>query len=188
MKKLILISLLVFSFFNPLQAHAQESENSLSTTTKYFDIRLERSGQAAWNKAVTYLLYVTPKIDSERTQIIWEAPVAISITPKHKEFVDLYPGQTYTFKAKIKADKPGNYEISANLVAWEHDANYTNSVNDLVTFDSRLVTVPQNSTYTLRVIGKYLIILGSIALFIWILVLKGKKWLIQFKHWLTPPI
>ena len=188
MKKILLFLILLTNFFNPYLVNAQESEDSLSTTTKYFDITMERKSQAAWNKAVTYLIYVTPKMDSERTQIIWEAPVAISINPRHKEFVDLYQGQTYTFKAKIKANKPGKYEISANLIAWEHDANYTNSVNDLITFDNNFVTVPQDSTYTLRVLGKYLIILGSIGVLIWILVLKGKKWMIKFKHWLTPPI
>jgi hypothetical protein len=188
MKKVIISFLIIFSFLTPFLVHAQESDNNLSSNTKYFDIRMERGGQAAWNKAVTYIIYVTPKMDSERTQILWEAPVAIDINPKHKEFVDLYQGQTYTFKAKIIANKPGKYEISANLIAWEHDANYTNSVNDLVTFDQRLLAIPVDSTYTLKVIGKFAIIFGSIGLFIWILVLKGKKWMIKFKHWLTPPI
>lgn len=188
MKKIIMFLIIFTSLLTPYLAHAQESDENLSTNTKYFDIRMERGGQAAWDKAVTYIIYVTPKMDSERTQIIWEAPVAIDISPKHKEFVDLYQGQTYNFKAKIKANKPGNYEISVNLIAWEHDANYTNSVNDLITFDNRLLAVPLDSKYTLKVVGKYFIIFGSIGVLIWILVLKGKIWLIKLKHWLTPPI
>ena len=62
MKKIQLLILLLIVIFTPLSSYAQDNDSNLTTTTKYFDITMERGGQAAWNKAVTYYIYVTPKM------------------------------------------------------------------------------------------------------------------------------
>lgn len=186
MKKFSILLLLIFTLAFPAICLAQEkSENS--TTTKYFDIELIRDGQSAWNKAVTYTVHVTPKIDSTRTQILWDAPFSVEINPRHKEFVDMYRGETYTFKANVKAKRPGSYEITVNLIAWQHDTNYTNSLSDIVTFDNDLLVVPRESNYIYSLIGKYLIIAVASGLTIWGIVVYGKNGIKALKKWLTPP-
>jgi hypothetical protein len=188
MRKFFLTLLLTIVIFSPSFTYAQEAESEkLTTNTQYFDIVMQRLGQSAWNKAVTYEIYVTPKIDSQETQITWDAPKAIDISPKHPEFVDLYKGQTYTFRAKVKSNKAGKYEITANLIAWQHDTNYTSSVTDIVTFDSDLLVQPVDSSYTVSLIAKYLIIFLLIGGAIFVAVIYLKKGLKKFKVWLTPP-
>jgi hypothetical protein len=100
----------------------------------------------------------------------------------------MYRGETYTLKAKIEATKPGSYEISVNLIAWQHDTNYTNSVNDIVTFNNDLLVVPREPNYIYSLIGKYLIIalIGGLAM--WGAFVYGKKGIKALKKWLTPPI
>jgi uncharacterized membrane protein len=187
MKKILICLSIFFFILLPSSVFAQEDQSNLSTTTQYFDITLVREGQSAFNKAVTYTVYVTPKIDSSRTQITWDAPVSIDINPKHKEFIDMYRDQTYSFKASIKAKREGSYEISVNLIAWQHDTNYTNSVSDIITFNSNLLAVPVGPSYTYSLIAKYLLIALVIVFIVWALYIYGKKGLKSFKDWLTPP-
>ena len=183
-----IILFLTIQLLTPTLISAQEEETEkLSTNTIYFDIVMERLGQSAWNKAVTYEIYVTPKMDSQETQILWDSPTAIDITPSHDEFVDLYEGQTYTFRASVKSNKAGKYEITANLIAWQHDTNYTSSVTDIVTFDNNLLVQPVDTSYTVSLIAKYLIILLAIGGAIYVAVIYMKKGLKKLKVWLTPP-
>jgi len=187
MKKLLLVLLIFLITIFPTLVLAQEEESQISTATKYFDIKIQREKQSVWNKAVTYVVYVTPKIDSKKTQIIWDAPTNIEIVPKHAEFVDMYKDQTYTFKSKVKTDRSGSYEITVNLIAWQHDTNYTNSVSDIITFNQNLLATPIDQSYTYNLIGKYLIIALVVGLLIWGGVFMGKKGLKSMKKWLTPP-
>jgi hypothetical protein len=185
MKKFLLLLTFLFLLL-PSFVFAQEDSN-ISTSTQYFEINMVQDGQSAWNKAVIYTIYVTPKIDSKRTQILWDAPTSIDVNPRHKEFLDMYRGETYSFKAAFKPSKPGSYEISVNLIAWQHDTNYTNSVSDIVTFNQDLLAVPVEASYTYGLIAKYLIILLLIAGSVWVGVIFGKKGVKKLKKWLTPP-
>ena len=189
MKKLIILLILLISLTTPLfiLAQGEVEEKQLTTNTQYFDITMERIGQSAWNKAVTYEIYVTPKLDSPQTQIVWDSSSAIDITPKHNEFVDLYKNQTYTFRAKVKTKRSGNYEITANLIAWKHDTNYTSTVSDIITFDQNFLAQPLDPSYNFNLIAKYLIILLPFGAFIFALIVYGKKGMKKLKIWLTPP-
>jgi hypothetical protein len=189
MKKITIYLLLLLILIIPTTLLAQEEsqEEDLVTTTQYFDIKMERLNQSAWNKAVTYIIYVTPKVDSPRTQILWDAPSAISIKTLHKEFVNLYKGQNYTFKARVKPNKAGTYELAVNLIAWQYDANYSNSVTDIISFNSELLAQPVKSSYTVSLIVKYLTILLIIAGVIYGIYFYAKRGLKITKRWLTPP-
>ncbi len=186
MKKLstILLSVLLLTTF---LSGTYAEEDDLTTDTKYFDITMERTGQSAWNKAVTYVITVTPKTDSPKTQILWNAPTLIEITPKHDEFVDLYMGQTYSFEATLIPKREGSYSISVNLIAWQHDTNYTNSVSDLITFDDSLIAQPVDPGYTFGNIAKILIFTLLAGLGTWGIVILLKKGLKALTKWLTPP-
>ncbi|MDD2270073.1 MAG: hypothetical protein PHG60_00585 [Candidatus Dojkabacteria bacterium] len=187
MKKLILTLTIFIATLLPYAVLAQEQEQTASATTKYFNITMLRGEQSAWDKSVTYELIVTPKIDSPRTQILWDAPTNIKINPKHKEFIDMYNGETYTFKSKVKTDQSGNYEINVNLIAWQHDTNYANSVSDIITFNEDLLAMPIAENYTYSLIGKYLVIALLLGLVIWGGVILSKKGVESMKKWLTPP-
>jgi hypothetical protein len=187
MKKLLILLITTISLLSPTLLFAQEEVEELTESTRYFDIKMVRGAQSAFNKAVTYTVYITPKIDSAKTQILWDAPTAIDIKPRHSEFVDMYRGQTYTIKAKVKAKREGKYEVSLNLIAWQHDTNYTNSVSDIITFNEDLLAIPIDPSYTYSLIAKYLIIALVLGIIIWLSIRYGKKGLILLKRWATPP-
>lgn len=187
MKKIIILLIISLVLLSPTLLFAQEEEAEATRSTLYFDMKIVKGSQSAFNKAVTYTVFVTPKIDSPRTQVLWDAPTAIDIKPRHKEFIDMYRGQTYEIKAKVKAKREGKYEITVNLIAWQHDTNYTNSVSDIVTFNEDLLAVPIEPSYTYSLIAKYLIIALLLGITIWAAIVYGKKPFILFKRWLTPP-
>lgn len=187
MKKFIISLIITFTLLSPTLLLAQEEVSQLTESTRYFDIEMIRGPQSAFNKVVTYTVYITPKIDSARTQILWDSPTAIDINPLHNEFVDMYRGQTYTIKAKVKAKMEGKYEISVNLVAWQHDTNYTNSVSDIITLNEDLLAVPIDPSYTYGLIAMYLIIALVLGIIVWLSIRYGKKGLILLKRWITPP-
>lgn len=181
-----MIVLLLILLLLPLSI-VEAQEGTLTNETQYFDITLERGEQSAFGKGVTYTVYVTPKMDSKRTQILWDAPTAISIREKHPEFVDMYEGETYSFRAVVKTSLKGSYEVSVNLIAWQYDTNYTNSVSDIITFDENFVTVPIDAAYTTGSIAKILLIIllsiGIVFGIVWV----SKKVFNSFKKWITPP-
>lgn len=188
MKKfLIALQLLIILLIPFSRLFAQDQELTTETSTQYFDLSISRNLQSAWDNSVTYTVSITPKIDSERTQILWDAPTSIKITPKHAEFVNLTRDQTYTFKANIKPERSGSYEISVNVISWQHDTNYTNSVSDLITFDNNLHITPQDSNYMYAVLVKYLVIFVLLGLLGWGVIFFAKKGLKSLKKWLTPP-
>jgi hypothetical protein len=188
MKKLIIYTLLSILFLPLFSLSSFAQEDNSQTETQYFDISIQKEGQSAFNKAITYTVYVTPKIDSTRTQIIWDAPSLVEIRPKHDEFVDMYIGQTYSFKANIIPLREGTCEISVNLIAWQHDTNYTNSVSDILTINTDLLSVPIEPSYTYGNIAKILIIVLICIGAIFGGVLLFKKGLKAFKKWITPPV
>ena len=177
---LIVIFVLLLIPFSPLKAQETNS-------TQYFDITLERDGQSAFGKGVTYTINITPKLDSPDTQITWDAPTSIEIKAKHSEFVELYRGQTYSYKAVVKPSRAGNYEISVSVIAWKNDINYTNSVSDIISFSDNLVTIPVDPGYTYGSIAKILIILLLCGIGTWGAIWGSKKGISALKQWLTPP-
>jgi hypothetical protein len=184
MKKfLLLLAIILLLPINTVLAQ----ESNLTNETQYFDITLERGEQSAFGKGVTYTVYVTPKMDSKRTQILWDAPTAIRINERHQEFVDMYEGQTYSFKAVVKTTLEGSYEVSVNLIAWQYDTNYTNSVSDIITFDENLVKVPVDPGYTTGSIAKILIIIILCIASVFGILWLSKKGFREFKKWITPP-
>ena len=187
MKKFTLLLQILLLLLLPTSAILAQEEDPTQASTKYFDLSITRGLQSAWNNSVKYTITITPKIDSERTQILWDAPTAIEITPRHNEFVNLTRGQTYTLNAIVKPERSGNYEISVNVISWQHDTNYTNSVTDLIAFDNNLHITPQDGNYIYRVIIKYIIILILIGLITWGIAFFTKRGLKSLKKWLTPP-
>ncbi|MDD3474972.1 MAG: hypothetical protein PHP08_03710 [Candidatus Dojkabacteria bacterium] len=187
MKKLLLLLQIILLTSLPISTIYAEEETTREVTTQYFNLSISKGLQSAWDKSITYTVTITPQIDSEETQILWDAPTAIDITPRHSEFVDLTRGETYTFNAKVRPERSGSYEISVNVISWQHDTNYTNSVSDIITFDSNLLVSPQDPNYIYAILVKYLIIFVFVGLLTWGVIFFSKKGLKSLKKWLTPP-
>lgn len=163
------------------------NETKITATNKYFDLVLVRKNQSGFNNAVPYELYITPHLDSPKTQIRWFVASALEAKPRHKEFLEMKEGQTYKVKADIFAKKGGTYEVAVNVISWQHDTNYMNGVNDSIVFDKSFVLQPVSTYYTLTNISKYVLILFAFVLAAIAIVKLGKKYSKKIKLWLTPP-
>lgn len=162
-------------------------ENTTRATNKYFDLTLSEGLQSPLDKSITYTLTILPHIDSSKTQIIWDSSSTIRITPHHSEFVSVSKDIESTYKATIKPSVSGEYKITASVVSWQFDTNYTNTVNNSLTLSSTLVSQPVTPQYTILVVIEILVLIGVSGLAIWGGIELSKKFLKKTKVWLTPP-
>ena len=84
-----------------------EKTNSTTSINKYFELELKRGTQNPLTKTIPFTVYVTPKINSSKTQILWNVPAVFDVERKHSEFVSLTKGQTYSFSASLTPQKSG---------------------------------------------------------------------------------
>jgi len=162
-------------------------EYTRETSNKYFDLTLERGDQTPFGKYIPYVLTVTPHIDSTRTQILWNIPLTMELKTKHPQFVSMNRGETYVFEARVRPLQEGIYDFSVSVIAWQHDTNYTNAINDTVMFDSKLVLQPVSDHYKMLNI---LVFVGIGLAFVLTFVLgfiSINKIIPKAKKWLTPP-
>lgn len=209
MKKKILLTLLSI-FLLPISVYAdngqdvtvdpntaeQESEpvvvednnqNSVISTNQFFELKLIRGTQNPLTKGIPYTLYITPKIDSEKTQIQWEVPSTLVAKPSHKEFVNLKNGQTYTYRANILPQREGTYDVTVNVIAWQYNVNYTNSVSSTIKLSKGLVVQPVDSGYTITLLLIIVLGLALIGAAIFFIYKSSDKIMKKIKIWLTPP-
>ena len=184
MKKIFFIIALLFLPFN---LFAQEENVSVQQNNQYFNLKLTQVSQSVFDKSIKYSLEVTPLKDSAKTQILWEAPLSFTVTPKHKDFVSMAVGQTYIYEAIVHPTRGGVYEITASVTAWEYDTNYTNTVSQTLTLNDSLVSQPVSSDYQVGVILFTVLILLVSGLTIWGAVKLTKIIMVRTKKWLTPP-
>jgi hypothetical protein len=169
------------------EKETQIDESTKMIKNKYFDLTLERKPQSAFGKHIPYILTITPHLNSNRTQILWNVPTTLNVNPKHKEFVSLEDGKTYTFQANIKPLRGGIFDFSVSVISWQHDTNYTNSIHDTITLNNSLVLQPVSSQYTIMNIVKVLAILVLFVIACIITVVLVKRYMVKAKKWLTPP-
>lgn len=162
-------------------------KKTVTSTNKYFELELVRSTQNPLTKNIPFTLYITPKIDSDRTQIIWEVPSTLEARASHREFINLQKDQIYKFNVSIKPLREGSYDVTANVIAWEHNTNYTNSISYTITLSENLVVQPVDSEYSVSIILMFvigLIILIAAGFFVY---KSSDKVIKRLKIWLTPP-
>ena len=165
------------------------SEGDTTTVTnKYFDLVLIRKAQLPFGKKVPYEIQITSHIDSERTQILWEVPTTLEVNPRHSEFVSIAKDETRTYKANITPKRMGTYVVSVNVVSWQHDTNYTNSVKDTLVFDQDLVLQPVSDAYRVGNILKIFVIFVLCGIVLFLGYYFTKKSIPMIKKWLTPPM
>ncbi len=184
MKKIFLIIVLLFLPFN---LFAQEEDVALQQGNQYFDLKLTQVSQSVLNKSIKYSLEVTPLKDSAKTQILWETPLSFTVNPKHEDFVSVSVGQTYIYEAIVYPTRSGVYEITASVIAWEYDTNYTNTTSQTLTLSDSLVSQPVTSDYQIGIILLTVFIILISGLAIWGAIKLTKLVMIRTKRWLTPP-
>lgn len=163
------------------------SDTETKVTNRYFDLTLTQGVQSVFDKKVTYTLKITPHLDSPKTQIIWNYPATLKLYQHHKEFLSMREGETYTVKASFKPLKRGVYNITASVVSWQHDTNYTNAVSDDIEFDKSLISQPVPSEYRVATLLMYIGILMLSGLTVFLVIKLVKKYSEKAKKWLTPP-
>jgi len=188
--RILLVLLLLVSL--PSFVLAQETDNKNEelierNTTKYFDLELVQAPQSPLGKTITYTLNIKPLMDSPETEILWNYPATLNVTPKHNRFIKMKEGETYSIKAVVKPKNAGTYNISVSVISWQHDTNYTNSIGDSLNFNENLVLQPVSFEFRLAnilmVIGAVLIIGIGIFLVTKISKIGAEK----ARKWLTPP-
>jgi hypothetical protein len=164
-----------------------EDKNSVTSTNQFFELEIVRGTQNPLNKNIPYTIYITPKIDSERTQIKWEVPSTLLAKPSHKEFVNLEKDQTYTYKANIDPQRAGTYDVTVNVIAWQYNVNYTNSVSSTVELSESLTVQPVDSAYMVTIVLIVAIGLILSGLVIFLIYKSSAKIMKKLRIWLTPP-
>lgn len=197
MKKILLL-LTILLIFPISKSNAQVTPEEVSVVDtqtesvdsfeRYFDLELTRESQSAINKSITYILTITPKIDSPKTQIVWDVPSTFKVTPKHNDFVNLSKDQTYTFKAVVFPKKEGTYDVTANVTSWQSKGNFTNSTSSTVELNKGLVVQPVDSGYTIGILLLVVSIIAASVIVLIVLKKSSSKILGRIKIWLTPPI
>ncbi len=164
-----------------------EKTHTVTSSNQYFELELKKGTQNPFTKTIPFTVRITSKIDSSKTQILWNVPTVFKVNKNHNEFVSLKRDQSYTFSATLKPEREGNYDISVNVISWQYDSNKSNSANYNISLDESLVIQPVEAMYTLYIILFIIGILGGTALIVF-LIIKGVKILTQkAKVWFTPP-
>lgn len=194
MKNLLkILSVALFLLFIPTIIIAQEiktDENNVPkniNTTKYFDLELVHSSQSPFTKSITYTLNIRPLMDSPETEILWSYPATLDVKLKHKRFIAMKEGQLHTVKIVVKPKSSGTYNLSASVISWQHDTNYTNSVGDTLSFDKNLVLQPVSSEYKTTSILFFIGIALILGVGGFVVVKLANKGAAKAKKWLTPP-
>lgn len=210
-KKLVLVFTSLFLIYSPLASSvfADTSEtdpnfviedNTTDTTqpdtttdtgkvdinTKYFDIKLSLGTQSAWNNSIPLIIQLTPKIDSEKTEITFDTPIGLQVTSNYKKYFVGKKGNTYELTGTIKPSKAGVYRIAVNAIAWQYNTNYTSSQTITLELDKNLKIVPQTQAYYVGVVIKYFVFALIAGGIVALIVVFGKKGLKKLKVWMTP--
>ncbi len=166
---------------------SDEKKNTVTSTNQYFDLELKKGIQSPLTKKIPFTIYITPKIDSSKTQILWNIPTSFVLEKNHSEFVSLNRGETYSYSATLKPEEEGSFDIAVNVISWQYNSNKSNSVNYNISLNKSLVIQPVDTMYTILVILLILGVLLLTALFIYILKKSITFFTKKIKVWLTPP-
>lgn len=164
-----------------------EQTHTVTSVNQYFVLELKRGIQNPLNKRIPFTVYITPKIDSSRTQILWNVPTIFEVDLRHPEFVSLQKDQTYSFTSTFKPERSGSYDISVNIISWQFDSNKSNSANYNISIGDNLVVQPVDTMYYVYILLIILAFVGGCALLVFTVIKLIKLGSKKVKAWLTPP-
>lgn len=198
MKKILLVITILTLFYSTIFAQQPELngisngmdtiiENTSETSSQYFEIDLIRGTQNPITKKIPLKVIIKPKINSSKTQILWSVPTVFTVSKNHPEFVSLNRDQTYTYTASLEPKKAGQYSLSVNVISWQTDSNKSNSANTSININNSLVVTPIETMYVIYIVLFVLLVLGGIAISIFLLSKAVKILVKKTKIWFTPP-
>lgn len=193
-RRILITLLILLTFFIPSLIYAQSTldntatdKDTLESTSDLFTVELIADTQSPWTKSVPLIIKFRSNIDANRVEISWDAPAGVKITRSHPQFISVKKDQVYVYKAKLKPETSGLYNIAGNVTIWEHNTNYTTSSSINIRFDQDLMVSPQSAGYTGALIIKYITIFIIILIASTVIIL-GIKYLFKYlKEWLKPP-
>lgn len=168
----------------------QEEDQQSDTTgipTDPFDISLNVGRQSAWTGKVPIEVEFTPRFNSSRTQVAWDAPSSLEIDKRYDDYFPAAEGETIVVKANVKPSSSGTYTLTVTIIDWGYGRNVSSSEDVTLTFDEDLVSQPEAANYTLFVFIRYGVIIILLASLLVGLYIGGKRSIGPIKQWLQPP-
>ena len=186
MKKILICTFLTFFTFAGLVQAEQVEIGNISESPSYFQIELDVGTQSVWNNSIPIDIYLTPSLNSDRVEIRGNTPASLDFEYLGGQYFSVQEGETYRLRSRITPQKPGNYRVAINAIAWQYDTNYSSTSTINVQIDEDLKIVPQSSMYQVNLILKYVFFATIIALIGFGIARFGKKGYTKFKKWLLP--
>ncbi len=192
MNKKVLLTTFFFILFCLLKTVFSQASPTLTppspttSNSQYFTVNYEIGRQSVWNKSVPLNVYITPKNDYTRVEIIFDHGTMTDVKYKGKPYFPVKAGQTYQVQGKIHPKEKGLHHITINAIAWEHNTNYTSSASAVVNIDENLEIIPQTQEYKILNVLKYVFLVTAIIGVIGMSYFIGKKNSVKIKKWLEP--
>lgn len=192
MKKFKIILTIILFILSCSPVSAQQNKQELGETNiktvKYFEVQVDENSQNPFTKTVTLTVTIKALLDSPKTEISWDIPSTLEANLKSKRFYSLNEGDSLSQKITIKPKTAGTNNITASVISWQHDTNYTNSSTRTLTFDKDLEIIPKTSEYNTSVLIMYIGFLLLAGIMIFLIIKVVKKGTQKAKKWLTPPV
>lgn len=170
----------------PTDTPASENAQDLERVDP-FDVELHVETQSVWTGNVPLLVKFRSNVDAPRTEISWDSPTGLRITPNHPRFVNAVKGEVYTYRATLRPESSGTYNIAVNVTAWQVQTNYTSSASKILSIDDSLKVTPQSPEYATSQLVRSIVI-GLLSLgILGGLVYLGRIGFERAKEWLKPP-
>lgn len=151
MKKLLLFSLIFFSFF-AISVYSQEIDNSnpIRVDEKDLDIVLSYEKQDPASKEFYIVADIKSGIDSDRVIVDWDFPTRIKLadeTDYPRSRTDIFAGKVSTVKKLVKPLSKGTFEVEAVVTAVKADVNYISSDTVQIEFNDDKEILPISEEY-----------------------------------------
>lgn len=150
-----------------------------------FEIETAVGTQSVLSGTVPVYVYVKPKIDSTRAQLVWFVPRGLKAVTETEKWFSMEEDVGQTFMLEVEPQASGKYEIIVDVTAWRYDTNYVGTAKIDLEIDESLHVTPITGDYRrnqiLLVVGG--IVGGAGAAFG--LYFLGKFGYRKFKEWLA---
>ncbi len=152
-----------------------------------FDIKIKIGTQNPLTKRIPLIVTVTPNIDTERVEITWDSRYGLDFSNSFAQYLKLEKDLPYEFKSTLIPEEPGSYTLTVNVTEWSYGKNYTSSEDVSLTLSENLVATPPTEGYGIAQLIMLLGLLVAFVVFIFLLIILGKKAMAWLKDWLKPP-
>jgi hypothetical protein len=176
---LIMIGLFLFTGRNAVYAE--------NLPTSPFEVSVDFGTQSPWSHKIPVTIKIVPNIDSKRTEVRFALPNIMKVDQKYDNFFYATRGEEYILHADLIPDGAGVVSGSINVIDWDYGYNYGTSYEISMLVDENMILVPQTDAYKKAVQDRNMLIIGSVIIFLGILVFVLIKLFNRIKQYLTLP-